>query len=310
MKRCVLLCCLLLVIGCDKTGTRWLEQPKQLATSIQTWFGIPGKNSSLSQLLFGKPKQNLWLGYGEGDFALIAAPQGGWMTDLNVERGQIVHRGDLLFKLDSTEQQASRDQAEAQLEETKASLAQEEANLKYTETELARENGLAREDIGTPQTREAAENNAKQSRARIAQLKAQISQMEASLNGAAYTLSQRLVVAQTQGPVEDVYFRPGEYVPAGTSVVELLPPANVYVRFFVPETQLANVHLGKKVEVSCDGCKPMAATITFIASQEEYTPPVIFNVQNREKLVFKLEARAPGGLSIHPGQPVDVRPMQ
>jgi HlyD family secretion protein len=49
--------------------------------------------------------------------------------------------------------------------------------------------------------------------------------------------------------------------------------------------------------------------VSFIAAQEEFTPPVIFSIGNREKLVFKVEARAPGGLALHPGQPVDVRPL-
>lgn len=257
----------------------------------------------------GQKEESPWLGYGEGDFALISAPQAGWVTSLAVERGQIVHQGDLLFTLDTNEQQASRDQAQATLDQAKASLAQEEANLKYVTTELARQNGLARVNAGTDTNRTQAENNARQSQARIGQLRAQISQMEASLASADYTLSQRRIVALTDGPVEDIYFRPGEYVPASTSVVELLPPKNVYVRFFVPETELAKIRLGQKVEISCDSCRPMQGTITFIASQEEYTPPVIFSVGNREKLVFKVEARASGGLPIHPGQPVDVRPL-
>jgi HlyD family secretion protein len=49
--------------------------------------------------------------------------------------------------------------------------------------------------------------------------------------------------------------------------------------------------------------------VSFIAAQEEFTPPVIFSVGNREKLVFKIEARAPRGLSLNPGQPVEVRPL-
>ena len=98
-------------------------------------------------------------------------------------------------------------------------------------------------------------------------------------------------------------------MPASTPVVSILPPANVYVRFFVPETQLAKVHLGQKVKITCDGCRPTEGTVTFIASQEEYTPPVIFSVGNREKLVFKVEARANGGIHVHPGQPVDVMPL-
>jgi HlyD family secretion protein len=82
------------------------------------------------------------------------------------------------------------------------------------------------------------------------------------------------------------------------------------VRFFVPESQLSHVHLGQKVKISCDGCgTPVGANVSFIAQQEEFTPPVIFSSDDREKLVFKLEARAPGGLKINPGQPVDVRPQ-
>ena len=266
----------------------------------------------LLALLLGACEQktdNAWLGYGEGDYAFVSAPQAGWLTNLAVERGHEVHRGDVLFTLDNTEQQASHDQAEASLDQAKASLVQEEANLKYTRDELARQDRLMRAQAGTQQALDQAQNNARQSMARIAQLQAQIGQMEASLSGAAYNLSQRRIVALTEGPVEDIYYRPGEYVPASTPVVSILPPANIYVRFFVPETRLAEVHLGQKVRVSCDGCKPMEATVTFIASQEEYTPPVIFSVGNREKLVFKVEARAPGGVPIHPGQPVDVRPL-
>ena len=270
---------------------------------------LGGCTASPLTSLFPPKGEFAWLGYGEGDYAMIGAPDAGWITSLAVERGQTVHRGDLLFTLDATAQQSSRDQAEANLAQAKASLSQEEANLAYVTKELARQNGLAQANAGTPSTRDQAENNAKQSRAHIAQLEGQIAQQEAALKGAAYTLSQRRVVSETEGPVEDVYFRPGEYLPASTSVVSVLPPANTYVRFFVPESQFAKVHLGQNVRITCDGCRPMTATISFIASQEEYTPPVIFSEASREKLVFKLEARAPGGLPVHPGQPVDVRPL-
>ena len=95
-----------------------------------------------------------------------------------------------------------------------------------------------------------------------------------------------------------------------TPVVSILPPGNVYVRFFVPETEFSKVRLGQKVTVHCDGCtKDITATVSFIAAQEEFTPPVIFSIGSREKLVFKIEARAPGGLKLNPGQPVDVRPL-
>jgi len=250
-----------------------------------------------------------WLGYGEGDYAMIGAPQAGWVTSLSVERGQTVKKGDLLFTLDDTSQRAAHDQAQKTLDQAKALLAQEQANLKFTQKELERQQDLVRANAGSVDALDQAENNARQSEARIAQLQAQIGQMEASLQSADYALSQRKIVALTDGTVEDVYFRPGEYVATSTSVVEILPPANVFVRFFVPETKFAKIHLGQKVRISCDNCQPTEATVTFIANQQEYTPPVIFSIGTREKLVFKVEARAPGGLSLHPGQPVDVRPL-
>ena len=250
-----------------------------------------------------------WLGYGEGDSAMISAPQAGWVTALKVERGTVVKRGDLLFVLDSTTQEASTQQAVGALGQAQDQLRQEQSNLVYMRTELARQENLARDHAGVPAQLDLARTNAQQSAARIGQLQAQIAQMQANLKGAVYGLSQRQITAQTEGPVQDIFFRPGEYVPASTPVVSVLPPANVYARFFVPETELPKVKLGQKVQVNCDGCKPMTATITFIAAQAEFTPPVIFSVNNREKLVYKLEARASGGLAIHPGQPVTVRPL-
>src|SRR3954462_15632336 len=138
-------------------------------------------------------KDEGWLGYGEGDSAMIAAPQAGWVTALNVERGTLVKRGDLLFVLGNTQQQAGQEQAQATLEQMRASLKQEQANLVYTRTELARQDNLARLGAGIPAQRDLARNNARQSEAKVGQLQAQIDQMEAGLKGAAYSLSQRRI---------------------------------------------------------------------------------------------------------------------
>jgi HlyD family secretion protein len=255
------------------------------------------------------PKDQPWLGYGEGDVAYISAPQAGWVTQMKVERGTLVHRSDLLFVLDSTRERSSTDQAQAQLAQARANLRQENANLAYAKVTLDRQNRLARDNAGTPTERDQALSNYRQSEARIHELTSQIAQMEAALTGAAYSLTQRQVIAQTEGRVQDIYFREGEYIPASTPAVSILPPKNVFVRFFVPETEFARIHLGGKVRVTCDGCRQLEATVTFIAAREEFTQPVIFSVGNREKLVFKAEARLPGGLPVHPGEPVEVRPL-
>jgi HlyD family secretion protein len=257
----------------------------------------------------GRNGDHVWLGYAEGDNAFISAPQAGWLARLAVERGDHVKPGQLLFTLDDTREAAARDQAAAAIPQIEAQIAQAKANLDLTGKTLARQQGLARAHAGVPTALDQAQASYRQAAATLAQLQAQEKQAQATLAGAQYTLAQRDIVSYVEGPVQDVYFREGEYVPPSTPVLSVLPPKNIYVRFFVPEPQFAHVHLGEKVRIACDGCKPLTATITFIAQQEEFTPPVIFSVGNREKLVFKLEARAPGGLPLHPGQPVEVRPL-
>ena len=258
----------------------------------------------------GRHTDHGWLGYGEGEDAFIAAPQPGWVAKLAVKRGDEVKTGDVLFTLDDTQQSAAQAQAQATIAQTRAQMAQAQSSYDYAAKEFARQTKLVRAGAGTQATLDLAKSNYQTASAAIAQARAQEAQAEAALTNASYQLSQRDVVAQTSGRVEDIYFREGEYAPAGTPVISVLPPQNVYVRFFIPESQLDHVHMGDKVLVTCDGCgKGLRAAVTFIAQQEEFTPPVIFSIGNREKLVFKAEARAPGGLDLNPGQPVEVKPL-
>jgi HlyD family secretion protein len=257
-----------------------------------------------------KPHEGRWLGYAEGEAAFIAAPQSGWLTDVKVKRGDWVKTGDLLFVLDDTSQAASRDQAEAQIAQARGQRAEAEASLDLARRQLERQKGLLAGAATSRQAYDQAKSAYDAAVAQIAAIDAAEAQAKATRTGAAYLLAQRQVVALTTGRVQDIYFRQGEYAPAMTAVVSVLPPTNVFVRFFVPEADFAAIHQGQKVVIHCDGCgNGLAATITFIASSHEYTPPVIFSNQSRSQLVFKIEARAPGGLKLNPGQPVDVDPL-
>ena len=258
----------------------------------------------------GQADDSAWLGYAEGDNAFVAAPLAGWLARVAVHRGDAVKMGDLLFTLDDTSQAAARDQALAAISLTEGQMKEAQANLALAQKELTRQSGLLRAHASSKQTYDVAKANYESALARVAQITAQAGQARAALANASYQLSERDVVARTTGRVEDVYFRTGEYAPAMTPIVAILPPENIYVRFFVPETQFAHIKLGQRVAISCDGCASgITATITFIAQQEEFTPPVIFSRGSREKLVFKVEARAPRGLRLNPGQPVQVRPL-
>lgn len=254
-----------------------------------------------------KPHEGQWLGYAEGDAAFIAAPLAGWLTDVKVKRGDWVKKGDLLFVLDNTNQTATRDQAEAQIAQAQSQRTEALASLDLAKRQFDRQKGLLASTATSKQAYDQAKSAYDSAVAQVAAIDATEAQAKATLASAAYQLSQRQVIALTTGRVQEVYFREGEYAPAQTAVVSVLPPENVYVRFFVPEGEFARIRLGQKVKIHCDGCADtIIGTISFVASTHEYTPPVIFSNQSRSQLVFKVEARAPGGLKLNPGQPVDV----
>jgi HlyD family secretion protein len=118
-------------------------------------------------------------------------------------------------------------------------------------------------------------------------------------------------VAPVDGRVADVMARAGETMAAGAPVVSLLPPGNIFVRFFVPEAWFAMIHLDDRVALACDGCPPgLSARISFISPQAEYTPPLIYSESSKAKLVFIVEARPPReqAVQLNPGEPVEVRP--
>ncbi|MNQ66952.1 putative efflux pump membrane fusion protein [compost metagenome] len=137
---------------------------------------------------------------------------------------------------------------------------------------------------------------------------AQVEAARAALAQAEWTLAQKRLAAPAAGQVFDTMYRVGEWVPAGSPVVSLLPPGNIKVRFFVPETVVGSLKVGQQATLRCDGCgDPIPVRIDYVSDQAEYTPPVIYSRESRSKLVYMVEARpAPEAAArLHPGQPVE-----
>jgi HlyD family secretion protein len=292
-----------------------------------------------------------WQGYAEADFVKIGPTQQGMLTAVRVARGDHVEAGAPLFDQDDTSDRAARDQAERQLGESTGQLAnlqaperdteiaQAEANLADAEASRDRAQAdLRRMDAVLPsggttiQTRDQARADFLSAAAKVRGLQAALAQaraptgraqqiiaqtaaadaLRAAIAMADWRLAQRHVTAPTAGVIADVLARTGETMDAGAPVVSLLPPGNIFIRFFVPETMLPGVHHGDRVALICDNCPDgLVGTISFIAPQAEYTPPVIYSDQNRAKLVYMLEARPrPDQATLfNPGQPVTVRPL-
>jgi len=297
------------------------------------------------------PPRTQWQGYADADFVKVGPTQQGLLTEVNVTRGDQVAAGAPLFSQDDTADRAARDQAIRQLhqaqeqlanlqaggkpteiEQAEANLADARATLARTKADLDRGEFLASAGTMAKETLDQRRADFQSATAKVAALEAALAQsrapsgrpqeiaaqqaamraLKAALEITEWRLSQRHVTAPAAGRIADVLARPGEAMAAGAPVVSLLPPGNIFVRFFVPETDLATLHLGDRVTIVCDSCPPdLSGSVSFIAPQAEYTPPVIYSDESRAKLVFMIEARPTVDQArlVNPGQPVTVRPV-
>jgi HlyD family secretion protein len=297
------------------------------------------------------PPAIVWQGYAEADFVIVGPTQQGLLTAVFVARGDAVAAGAPLFNQDETDDQAARDQAVQVLAQAEKQLANLQAGGKPTEIEQA-EGNLAdagatqvrtAADLGrgeallpkgdvTKQSVDQLRADNLSAQAKVGALQAALVQSRAplgrdeeiqaqrkavagshaALDMVEWRLGQRHVVAPAGGRIADVLARTGETMAAGAPVVSLLPPGNIFVRFFVPERELSTVHYGDPVTLACDGCPTnLSATISFISPQAEYTPPLIYSQSSNAKLVFLIEARPPldQAARLNPGEPMEVRPQ-
>jgi len=287
-------------------------------------------------------------GYVEGEYVRVAAPFAGTLVSLDAQRGTQVEPGAALFALEAESEDTARREAQerarkaaamvedlrkgkrpTEIESSRAQLAQAEVAARLSEREWQRQLDLVSKGFVSQSRADEAKAARDNDRNKVVQVQNELATVQSgarpdeiraaeaeaaaareALAQADWRLRQKTVTATVAGMVSDTLFTKGEFVPAGSPVVSLLPAANVKVRFFVPEAKLGAVKVGQKVSLACDGCAgAIEATISFIASQAEYTPPVIYSKDNRAKMVFLVEARpAPQeAVKLHPGQPVDVK---
>jgi HlyD family secretion protein len=224
-------------------------------------------------------KEPSWQGWVEAELIFVGPDETGRIETLTVREGDAVELRSLLFTLD----------ADLQL----ADVAMQEATVKNAQQAFDRAVHLLRTQTGTQKAVEDAE--------------AALRTAQARLNSAQTRLRRRKVLSPVAGSVQQIYYRVGELVPAGKPIVALLPPSNLKLRFFVNEATLPKFKLGDPLKVSCDGCDDgLTARISFIARSSEFTPPVIYSLEERSKLVFLIEARPEQPERLRVGQPVSV----
>jgi HlyD family secretion protein len=222
---------------------------------------------------------DVYQGWVEADLVFVGPDETGRVETLSVREGDTVAAGAPLFTLDADLQQAE--------------VQQNQATLANARQAFERAQQLLKTGSGTQKAFDDAQ--------------AALREIEARLNSSQTRLARRKVFSPAAGTIQQIYYRPGEMVSSGRPVVSLLPPGNIKIRFFVPEAELPKFSYGQVVRVSCDGCADdIRARVSFIAKSAEFTPPVIYSLEERAKLVFLIEARTQTPEKLRVGQPVSV----
>jgi HlyD family secretion protein len=284
-------------------------------------------------------------GYVEGEALYPASPLSGRLVEINVQRGDAVAAGAPLLVIDPAQGEAAREHAAADVAAAKAlaedarrgqrpaelgvieaQLASARAVQNEAETSLARVRPLAEAGAASKASLDQAVAARDTARANVRAIEKQLQvarmgaranqreaaqervrQAEAGLAAAAARLSDLSPVAPSAGRIEDVFFQAGEWVPANQPVLALIPQDRVRLRFFVPQVDVARYAVGSEVRFSCDGCeRDLVAMVSYVSPRPEFTPPVIYSREARDRMVFMVEARPAKGEGLVPGLPIDV----
>lgn len=291
-------------------------------------------------LLRGGGREQMLSGYIEAETLYLASPVAGNVASVSAIQGTRVAAGQHLFTIDPATLAAQGQQAQANVVAAQAQIASAQANARQAAAEAtaaAAETERARRDLARLQSvqsedpaavagrdLDAARAALREAEARVAAARrvadarrAQVETARAQAAGAQggereVQIRVNQLSPQAPGParVEEVFFQQGEWVSANQPVVSLIPDNRVKVRFYVPEQQVALYRPGTKVRFSCDGCSgELSATIRHVSPRPEFTPPIIFSRDSRDRLVFMVEAYPARAAGLQPGLPVDVVPL-
>lgn len=281
--------------------------------------------------------ESRFTGYVVSDNLYLSAPVAGTVAWIGAEEGQQVRAGMPLFRIDPAQRTAEVEEARAQVSassaqtaEHRAALGRARANLAAYEAEAERLAVEARRLTGAQEEkpgsvagleldqaraayraalrrRDAARTEVAAAAAAIEAAAAQVRRSRAGVAIAEADLAELSAAAPVAARVDDIMYQPGEWAAANAPIVSLVPEGAVKVRFYVPQAVVNEYRPGTRVAVACDGCRPgMTATVSFVASRPEFTPPVIYSLEARDKLVFMVEARPSHPRMLVPGQPLDI----
>lgn len=305
------------------------------------WCSLP----ILANLMSCGGSAPLAVGYVEGEYVRLAPIEVAQVETVLVRRGDRVKAGTPLVKFESSDAQIAVAQAQAGVAVARAQLADlkvgkrpeeidvlaatlnsQKSQAQLSSRVLARTEDLFRRGTATQAQLDQARTQVEVDQAMIGQAEAnlavaklpareetiraaenQLRQAEQTLEQARWRLSKRALVAPSAGRIDDVIRDPGDIASPSAPVISLLPDGAVKLKVYLPEADFAKVQVGTKLAVNCDACgDDLTADVSYVSPEPEFTPPVIYSLETRQKLVYLVEARPNADGKLQPGQIVDV----
>ncbi|MFU6989237.1 HlyD family secretion protein [Pseudomonas paraeruginosa] len=205
-------------------------------------------------------------------------------------------------------------QRESEKGTAQAVVAQRQAELtaaqkRFTRTEaLVRHNALPQQqlddDRATLQSAQAALSAARSQvisaqaaieagRSQVIEAQSAIEAARASVARLQADIDDSLLKAPRNGRVQYRVAQPGEVLPAGGKLLNMVDLADVYMTFFLPSMQAGRVELGQEVRLVIDAVPDyvIPAKVSYVASVAQFTPKTVETASEREKLMFRVKAR-------------------
>jgi multidrug resistance efflux pump len=258
---------------------------------------------------------------------------GGRVAEVLVQEGDSVSAGQLLVRLETAllepqvrEQEARLAEAQAALDRVITGPRKEEINRARIAWERAdkdrvRLEGLVAQNLASQkeyddaqalaqsalETYDELQRGSRSEDERIA--RSRLNEAEQRLAYLRTQLAETEVKSPADGLLEAFDLRPGDMVGVAAPVALILEPGELWVRFYVPETQLGRVHLGQEAEIEIDSHPghEFAAQVTDIRHYAEFTPRNVQTRELREDLVFAVKVTPKPAPELKPGMAATVR---
>lgn len=249
-------------------------------------------------------------GYVEGQYIYISSPYSGLLYTLNVRSGDVVSKNQALYSLDPYPEQDELLEAQARTDQAKAEEKKMLANYNFQKSIYDRKKGLFKKKVISQEEFDSATSQFQQADSGWLAAQSNIQALSQRQKKIVWVMKQKKPISPSAGIIFDVFYKKGENVPNNSPVLALLPSNAIKIIFYCPEMMLGQIKLNQVISVDCDICSgPIDAKITYISTQAEFTPPVLYSKEVRSKLSYRIEALplSTEAIVLHPGEPITVR---